>query len=360
MGQITGEGQTLTVRERDENLDLIRAVASWLVVSVHFFLGIAYYYEPLQGGGMLLMSILRMACMTCVPLFLLLTGYLNCHKKLSGRYYLGIVRILLTYLLCSGVGLFFRWHWLGEPMSPRIALGMILDFSGAATGWYIEMYIGLFLLIPFLNMLWTGAEEKRSRQWLVLTMVALTALPALTNVYHSILPDWWKLTYPLCYYFLGAYARTYQPKPRWYLALLGVVGAAGLGGLWVFCVDHGQMFQGGGYTDWGGPTVMFSACCLFLLLRQIPVKRWPGWLRWLVRKGAELSLGIYLVGWCFDNRYYRMLWTVEPVTLDRLKWYPVMALAVYLSSALVAQVVEWLRRGLTWGINRICPKANLR
>lgn len=347
-------------RTRDANLDLIRAVAGWLVVSVHFFLKICYYYEPLVGGGMLLMSILRMACMSCVPLFLLLTGYLNCHKKLSGRYYLGIVRVLLSYLLCSGVGLFYRWHWLGEPMGLRTAVKMILNYSGAATGWYIEMYIGLFLLIPFLNMLWEGAAEEKKRRWLVLTLVALTALPAMTNFRHQILPNWWRLTYPLCYYFMGAYLRTYQPKPRWQLALLGVVASAVVGGAWVFWVDHGQLFVGGDYTDWAGPTVMVGALCLFLLLRQIGTERWPGWLKWLVHKGAELSLNIYLVSWCFDSAYHPLLWQVEPTVMGRLKWYFVMAPAVYLSGALVAQAVEWVRKGVTWGLNRLFPRLELK
>lgn len=354
------QATALAGRERDENLDLIRAVAGWLVVSVHFFLNICYYYEPLQGGVMLAMSVLRMACMTCVPLFLLLTGYLNCRKKLSGRYYLSIIRILLTYLLCTGVSLLFRRFWLAEPVGLREAVRMTLDFTGAATGWYIEMYIGLFLLIPFLNLLWEGAGDKKTRRWLVATLAALTALPAMLNVRHELLPDWWKMTYPLCYYFIGAYLREYPPKPRWYAPALGVAGSACLGGAWVFWMDHGQMFQGGDYTDWAGPTVMVSAVCLFVLLRQIPVKGWPGWLKWLVRKGAELSLGIYLVGWCFDNVYARLLWPVEPTVVGRLKWYFVLAPAVYFSSALVAQGVEWVRKAITWGLNRAFPKANLK
>lgn len=346
--------------KRDTSLDLIRAVAGLLVVCVHFFLNICYYYAPLEGGWMLVMSVLRMACMVCVPLFLLLTGYLCCEKKLSWRYYLGLARVLLTYLLASAVGILFRWLWLGEPMSVKTALRMVLDFSGAATGWYIEMYIGLFLLIPFLNMLWQGAQNEKNRRWLVLTLVALTVLPGLTNQLHRILPQWWNDLYPLCYYFIGAYLRAYQPKVRWWAALLGFGGAAVLGGVAVFGMYHGQLFQSGLFTEWAGPTVLVSACCLFLLLRQVPCENWPGWLTWLTKKGAELSLGIYLVGWCFDNVYARMLWKVEPTVVGRLKWWVVLIPAVYLSSALVAQALEWLRQAITWCINKVCPKAKLK
>lgn len=345
---------------RDVGLDLIRAVASWLVVSVHFFLKICYYYEPLQGKWMLLMSVLRMACMTCVPLFLLLTGYLCCEKRLSARYYLGLTRVLLTYLLASVVGILFRWLYLKEPMGIRAAVRMVLDFSGAATGWYIEMYIGLFLLIPFLNMLWQGAGSEKNRRLLVLTLAALTALPGLTNMTHQLLPQWWTGVYPLCYYFIGAYFRTYQPKPKWWAALLGLAGSAVLGGVVVFWKDHGALFQTNDFTEWAGPTVMLSSCCLFLLLRQVPCGGAPRWLKWLLAKAAQLSLGVYLVSWCFDNVYHEWLWTVEPTVVGRLKWYFIMVPAVYLSGALVAQIVEWLRQGITWGLNKLFPKANLR
>ncbi len=347
-------------RTRDPNLDLIRAVAGWLVVSVHFFLNICYYYEPLQGGWMLLMSVLRMACMTCVPLFLMLTGYLCCEKRLTPRYFLGIVRVLLTYLLASVVCLAFRRFWLGEPVGIRSGIRMVLNFTGVATGWYIGMYIWLFLAIPFLNMLWRRLQRERNRRWLVIVLAVLTVLPGLTSLWHVYRLRGLTGLYPLCYYFIGAYLRTYQPKPKWWAALLGLMGSVTLGGVVIFWKDHGGMMRNSDFTEWAGPTVLVSACCLFLLLRQVPCGRWPGWVNWMVRKGAELSLGIYLVSWCFDHIYHRMLWPIEPTVVGRLKWYFLLAPAVYLSSALVAQLIEWARKGVTWCINKIIPKANLR
>ncbi len=343
-------------RTRDPNLDLIRAVASFLVVSVHFFLNICYYYEPLRGEWMLVMSVLRMACMTCVPLFLLLTGYLCCEKKLTPRYFLGLARVLLTYLLASVLCLLFRRFWLGERMDAGTVLRLVLTFTGVETGWYIAMYITLFLCIPFLNLLWRKADSLRSRRWLVAGVSALTVLPGLTGV----CPHFLTYLYPLCYYFIGAYFRTYQPRPKWWAALLGLTGSVALGGAVNFWKDHGAILGRNDFTEWAGPTVALSACLLFLLLRQVPCGRWPGWLGWLVRKCAELSLGIYLTSWCFDHIYYRMLWTVEPTVVDRLKWGILLVPAVYLSGALTAQLIEWARQGITRCINKICPKANLR
>lgn len=342
-------------RTRDPNLDLIRAVAGWLVVSVHFFLNICYYYEPLRGGWMLLMSGLRMACMTCVPLFLLLTGYLCCEKKLTPRYFLGLVRVLLSYLLASVLCLLFRRFWLGEALDAGTVLRLVLTFNGVETGWYLRMYLLLFLCIPFLNLLWQQAESLRHRRWLVAGVAALTVLPGLTGACHPL-----SYLYPLCYYFLGAWFRVYQPRPKWWAALLGLAGSVALGGWVIFWKDQGAVFQRDDFTEWAGPTVVASGCLLFLLLRQVPCNGWPKWFGWLVREGAELSLGVYLTSWCFDHIYYRMLWAVEPTVAGRLKWGVLLVPAVYLSAALTAQVIEWARRGVTQCINKLYPKANLR
>ena len=99
----------------------------------------------------------------------------------------------------------------------------ILDFSADSYAWYIEMYIGLFLIIPFLNILWNNLNDV-GRKWLIITLLGLTALPSLLNcwdllslgdktrVYSAIVPDYWETLYPITYYFLGAYLKEETKK----------------------------------------------------------------------------------------------------------------------------------------------------
>lgn len=346
--------------KRDARLDLIRALAAFMVVSVHFFLNNGYYQTAMAGERMLVMSVMRMAFMTCVPLFMLLTGYLCRHKALTSRYYLGLVHILLTYVLCglvcSGVRL-----WRGEEVGFKRLIKSLLDYSAAPYAWYVEMYIGLFLLIPFLNVLWKALKERGARKALIVTLLALTTLPVLTNFRFAILPDWWaEVVYPLAYYFLGAYFAEYQPKLPWLWGLAGLAGSAVLGGVWVYLTNAGGAFRWTTMVGWYGPTVVLSSCLLFLLLLRVPADRAPGWVKWLLAKLSQLSLAIYLLSWCFDTAFYPILAQKAPAVTDRLPWYFVIVPAVYLSSAIVAQLVEWLRRGMTWCINKVCPKADLR
>lgn len=345
--------------KRDTRLDLIRALAAFLVVSVHFFLNNGYYQTAMAGERMLVMSMMRMAFMTCVPLFLLLTGYLCCRKALTPRYYLGLARVLLTYALCAIVCLGARSAG-GEELSLGRRVKSLLDFSAAPYGWYIEMYIGLFLLIPFLNILWSALETRAKRRALVGTLLALTTLPALANLRWSLLPDWWTNLYPLAYYFLGAYFAEYEPRPSWAWGLpaLAVLAAAG-GGL-LYALSAGGVAGWFPVLDWYGPTVVLSACLLFLLLLQVPADRFPRWVRWLLAKLSALSLAIYLLSWCFDAAFYPILAQRVSVVTDRLPWYFVIVPAVYLCSALAAQLVEWTRQAITWCVNKLCPQARLK
>lgn len=83
------------MQERNYNLDLIRSVAVIFVLSVHFFLNSGFYGIICEGEKMFVMCVLRTSFITCVPLFLMLTGYLMCKKELSLKYFKGIKKHIL-------------------------------------------------------------------------------------------------------------------------------------------------------------------------------------------------------------------------------------------------------------------------
>ena len=56
---------------------------------------------------MFLQGMARTLFMVNVPLFLILTGYLNLNKRVSRGYYRGMVAVLLSYLVISVVTIFF-------------------------------------------------------------------------------------------------------------------------------------------------------------------------------------------------------------------------------------------------------------
>lgn len=355
-------------RKRDLRLDIIRNIAAFSVISVHFFAHIQYYETGMKGGRMFLMTLMRMAFMVCVPLFLMLTGYLMHHKQLKRGYYKGILKTLGIYILAALAYQVSLSLFTGTPISLKKYLFPILEFSGY--GWYIEMYIGLFLLIPFLNAMWRGLKGQKQKILLIATLLALTTLPSLFNIYdwhtpefwqlpssaasfQRIVPAWWLLLYPLTYYFIGAYLQEYGLKLRAWQTALALAACIAAFGAFQFYRSTPGPFQNTLATDWGGFPILIESVLLFHLLLQIKAERIPRFFRLLFTKISELSLGIYLVSIIFDNIFHpRLAAAVSSVPL-RLNYYPVIVPLVVICSALFSRLLLWIQKAIAWPFRRI-------
>lgn len=91
------------MQKRSAAADIIRCVAFFFVVSVHFFLNNGFYSQAVVGNRMFVMTIMRSLFVICVPLFITLSGYLLRKKELSVKYYTRISKIIVTYILASVV-----------------------------------------------------------------------------------------------------------------------------------------------------------------------------------------------------------------------------------------------------------------
>lgn len=198
-------------------LDLIRTFAILFVLGTHFFLNTDFYEVPFVGTNILFQAFLRWTFIICVPLFLLLTGYLQIKKELDWNYYEDIIPLLGIYILYSVLSIIVRAFYFNEQVSFIGWASDIMEFRANGYSWYINMYIGLYLLIPFLNIIFEKLKNQKDHKKLIMTMIFLTGLPGFFNAvpsHTSIVrfPDWWLTLYPITYYYLGAYIREYQIK----------------------------------------------------------------------------------------------------------------------------------------------------
>lgn len=332
-------------KQRYYGIDLARTVAISLVLAVHSFLYNGFYNEPLQGIGMAVSTILRMAFISAVPMFLILTGYLCVGRKWSKGYYRKLLPVLLTYLLASAVCLAFRILWLGEEISVLGIFRRILDFSAAPYGWYVEMYIGLFLIMPFLNIVWHALEEQ-GKKVLLITLVVMTALPTLINVFYQFVPEWWAGVYPLTYYALGAWLKEHPVKCKRCWLLLGWLGLATVAGLIQYVLQQvrlpGQAFYGWNYEYRASLLTLAQTVCLFSFLRQFDGSRTPAPVHWCVDRIAKLTLPIHLISYVTDMLIYPVLCEIVPTVNGRLCLLPVMVLINLVITGLIAWVVDRL------------------
>ncbi len=349
------------IASRNTALDIIRIVAVFTVISVHFFLKNGFYNEDVLGTNMYIMCLMRTFFGVCVPLFIILTGYLMSQKKLSAKYYLGIKKTLVIYLLASAVCMMFSARYFSVDFTVKSALFEILEFKGASYSWYIEMYIGLFLIIPFLNLAYNNLESKRHKQILVITLIAITILPSLFNIYNfesvewwadpttsdeftALIPNWWIGMYPITYYFVGCYLKEYGLKLKTRTLVLFLVMTTIIFGSFNFYRSYGTLFKSGSHTYWYGFQPFIMSVLLFALLSRIKSDKIPDKVRFVLWKISDLALSMYLVSYIFDTFAYPKLNDAVPNMPDRLIYYFVMVPFVFICSMLLSMLLELIQK----------------
>lgn len=345
------------LEKRNCSMDIIRIIAAFTVLSVHFFLHNGFYSQIVEGTEMYIMVLMRTLFSVCVPLFMILTGYLMSKKTLSRKYYSGISKTLIIFVLSTVACMIYKTVHENAVFTFKSLLLGTLDFTGANYSWYIEMYIGLFLIIPFLNLAYNNLKNKRHKQVLVLTMIVLTILPTLFNIfnfenagwwidpkssdtYSKLIPSWWMGFYPVTYYFTGCYIREYGIKLKTRSVLVLLVLSVFLFGSFNFYRSHGTTFQSGTYVYWYGFEPYVLSVLLFVLLSRIKTDNFAVGVKFALWKLSDLALGIYLMSYVFDSLVYPVLNEKVPVMTDRLPYYFVTVPIVFILSALASAIMN--------------------
>jgi surface polysaccharide O-acyltransferase-like enzyme len=143
---------------RKEDLDILRVIAIIFVLSVHGLSYIGFYEHRFSGGVMFILSVVRTLFITCVPLFLIITGALHNEDNYNKKFFVRLIKIIIIYtiaaILCS------IFNIVKDKITVKTILINYFSFKAAPYGWYVGMYMGLYLMIPFLNKAWNGFEEK--------------------------------------------------------------------------------------------------------------------------------------------------------------------------------------------------------
>ncbi|MCR5106763.1 MAG: acyltransferase family protein, partial [Lachnospiraceae bacterium] len=182
-------------QQRMTGPDIVRTVAAFFVVAVHFYLSCGYYQTPMVGKKMFIMSCARWLFMPCVPLYMMLTGFFKSKKKISKDHYMSLVPILVAYVIISVIKVFVANHFYGKINFFKDTMIRLTDYSFA---WYVGMYICMILLIPFLNILWEGLKSDKEKYILLLSLIAICSVSTVVPV---IIPKYFQMLYPIMYYY---------------------------------------------------------------------------------------------------------------------------------------------------------------
>lgn len=126
------ENKKETSIQRQPGLDLIRVSACFLVMLIHVSCQLFYDFSPSWSIAVAYDSISRM----CVPLFLLLSGYLLLDGKniaLKKFYSTRLLKVIVPFII------FLQFYNFFIPNTGNFHL------------WYVHIIIGIYIIIPAIN-----------------------------------------------------------------------------------------------------------------------------------------------------------------------------------------------------------------
>lgn len=279
-------------KEYNYGLDIIRIIAMFFVVSLHS-LAQSFNLSNIRGGLLLITGCIEYCSWVAVPLFLLLTGYLYYNKTPTWNYYKKIFIFLFEYFMCCLV----VWAFKGLILKEQIKLGkgllLILTRKFADYSWYIEMFVGLFLVAPFINLCYKNISNKNLKLLLMLFLFCIFSVTSTTTFLGW---NYWLTAYPIMYYCFGLFIREYQPKIRkhWCVLLLILVSMFET----YLSVYYYEYFTVDNATNVFSVAV---AILIFLLFYDLKSKTGKKPIHSVFRNIANLSIFSFLLSSIFDK-----------------------------------------------------------
>lgn len=299
--------------KRETGIDIVKTIAILSVICVHFFLNTKFYTTNINCRNMYLQLYIRNAFIICVPLFIISTGYLQINKKITEDYFKKIIPILFVWVFYGVLVISYQNIIQKVNLSVRHSVFSIFNYTAVPYGWYVEMFIGLFLLIPFLNVLYNNLKDKKEKQLLIIVMMLLTGVAGLLkginikeNLNFIAVPAYWVGIYPITYYFIGGYIREYKInisklKLLYAFMLITLIETAMI----IHISDRTTYADYIG--DYSSILIVIQATCIFLAFYNININN--KYISKIFSVVSAVTLDTYLVSFITDKIIYTKIFS---------------------------------------------------
>ena len=225
------------------------------------------------------------------------------------------------------------------------------------------MYLGLFLIIPFLNILYNNIPSRKWKLGLVITFLILTSLPSVINVYnldsiswwslpsgsgtmHKLIPSWWVDFYPVTYYFIGCYLSEYGLKIKSGVNFILIVLCTLLSGTYTYWRSYNANFIWGSWCGYGSLFNIVLTVLVFVFITNMNYDKFSQRLSKFIQTVSGLCLGGYLLSWIFDSIFYPILLEKVPAVPDRLEFYFIIVPIVFILSLILSYILSKVQQFL--------------
>lgn len=300
-------------QERDAGIDLVKVCAMFFVLSLHFCLHGGFYGFSMKETPVAVISGFRMMSYECVPLFLLISGFLMNKAKPTARHYIKITPIVINSLLVAGVTIAFKILVLKEQWPFYVWAESVYHLQQPSYGWYVNMFIPLYLMMPFINAAYQGMQTKKAKFGTLAILIFVANLAITVNRFKVIqhpegmvsigfTPNYFGNMWPFAYYWTGMMIAEYRPRVKKPLLLFALVLlSTGTVMLDRFTTDSGWD-QGVNFTNEDFPNILIASI-FFLLLYDVKIRNQI--VCKILKAVASLSMTVYLLSFIGDCIYVR-------------------------------------------------------
>ncbi len=345
-------------KKRLNGIDAVRVAAILFVIVLHA-ISLSGILDGERTWQWSFALYVRQLTVSSVPLFLMLSGFLQRKKAFSLAYYKGIIPLYLSYFVISALCMvaYAISGALNGNMDLTLltAIYKILNFSANGYAWYFEMYLGLFLVIPFLNMVYSGITTKRGKLILIGSLAFLTLLPDTiagfspyydgsgSTVALNIFPDFFKSAYPITFYYIGSFIAEYKPR----LSCVKKVSVLLLAPLLptVLIAWYTQMRGAYAWYLFNGfqtVAVLLTALAVFLSFYDLEVPN--TFAKKTLSQIALCTFEMYLLSYLWDNLFYTMLDLDSKISF--LCLIPLVFVCAFLSALLLRMILQPIGKGI--------------
>ena len=329
------------MKERKLNIDILKCIAIVFVVAVHFFLHTNYYGRSYTFKSIFLSSFIWMIFMTCVPIFIMTTGYLMKDKTYSKTYFIKLLPVIGIYCLAASIYTFFDVRVFNIDYLGKLLVNI---FSFSHYAWYVNMYIGLYIMIPFLNAGFKSFNNRRNQAIALGVLVLLTIIPATLSLFNNnkqifmivshLIPDYWKGLWPITYYLVGAFIASFKKKSTikelfLVILILDVLSVLGLS------VISESSFG----IEYGVLPVFLLSSLIFYSVIQLRVDIKNEWLQKVVLFISKNTLPIYLLSVIGDLYWYPKIVEKWGDFASILPKFPFIVIFLFLQSLFITYVI---------------------
>ena len=286
------------IQKRNIGLDCLRIVSMIMIVFVHYLgKGGLLNIENTSNNYHVIYYFIEALSIIAVNCYVLISGYFLIKSKFKWKK---VLQLWLETLFYS-IAIYFIIVGLGLKE---------LDFKGVIKSlfpiitkeyWFINIYLVMYILSPFLNKLINNMNKKEYQNLLIILVICFSIISILPNEYTLDSSEGYGIIWFICLYLIAGYIRIYDiPKKlnkNFYFLLIYLIFAIILTtGMLTFDLLGEYLGRGtlrAKFLQYNNILVLMESIALFMFFKQLNIKNIKTIK--IVEFIAPLTLAVYLI-----------------------------------------------------------------